>query len=90
MCQGLNSHYLHIIGDKLINPIPQGFIGPHYKDSLFLRWDEFIIPNIATFDHGTDQQNSRHAFVDSQESIFCRQTLGLAANSSGKDGARRR
>ena len=21
MCQGLNSHYLHIIGDKLINPI---------------------------------------------------------------------
>ncbi len=22
MCQGLNSHYFHIIGDKLINPIP--------------------------------------------------------------------
>ena len=21
MCQGLNSHYFHIIGDKLINPI---------------------------------------------------------------------
>ena len=21
MCQGLNSHYLHIVGDKLINPI---------------------------------------------------------------------
>ena len=21
MCQGLNSHYVHIIGDKLINPI---------------------------------------------------------------------
>ena len=29
MCQGLNSHYFHIIGDKLINPISSGFIGPH-------------------------------------------------------------
>ncbi len=28
--KGLNSHYFHIIGDKLINPIPGwGFIGPH-------------------------------------------------------------
>ena len=27
---GLNSHYFHIIGDKLINPSPgKGFIGPH-------------------------------------------------------------
>ena len=34
MCQGLNSHNFHIIGDKLINPISLGFIGPHYKDSL--------------------------------------------------------
>ena len=51
MCQGLNSHYFYIIGDKLINPIPYGFIGPHYKDSLLK--GGVTIPNIATFDYGT-------------------------------------
>ena len=52
MCQGLNFHYFHIIGDKLINPSPYGFIGPHYKDSV-IKGGIFPIPNIATFDHGT-------------------------------------
>ena len=33
MCQGLNSHYFHIIGDKLIKPIVGGLY-THYKDSL--------------------------------------------------------
>ena len=32
MCQGLNSHYFHIIGDKLINPIVGVYIYTHYKD----------------------------------------------------------
>ena len=32
---GPNSHYFHTIGDKLINPSPQGFnIITHYKGSL--------------------------------------------------------
>ncbi len=31
MCQGLNSHDFHIIGDKLINPIVGVYT--HYKDS---------------------------------------------------------
>ena len=30
---GLNSHYFHIIGDKLINPNSRGLY-THYKDSL--------------------------------------------------------
>ena len=34
MCQGLNSHYFRIIGDKVINPIVGVKIGPHYKDSV--------------------------------------------------------
>ena len=33
MCQGLDSHYFHIIGDKLINPIVRGLY-THYHDSL--------------------------------------------------------
>ena len=50
MCQGLNSHYFHIIGDKLINPTSRGLY-THYKDSVIK--GGMTIPNIATFDHGT-------------------------------------
>ena len=49
MCQGLNSHYFHIIGDGH-QPNSRGLY-THYKDSPFKGW--MTIPNIATFDHGT-------------------------------------
>ena len=49
MCQGLNSHYFHIIGDKLINPII-GFYIPIIRIPIK---DGMTIPNRATFDHGT-------------------------------------
>ena len=52
----INSHYFHIIGDKLINPIPLGFIGPQYKDSVIKGgMSEFIPSPIKTRqpnDHG--------------------------------------
>ena len=41
MCQGLNSHFFHIIGDGH-QPNSRGLY-THYKDS-YERWDEFI-PN---------------------------------------------
>ncbi len=51
----INSHYFQIIGDKLINPInSRGLWGPSIRIP-YKRWDEFI-PNIATFDHGTNNQ----------------------------------
>ena len=49
MCQGLNSHYFHIIGDGH-QPNSRGLypiIRIPIKGGL-------MIPNIATFDHGTD------------------------------------
>ena len=49
MCQGLNSHYFHIIGDKLINPIVWVYI-PIIRIPIK---GGMTIPNIATFDHGT-------------------------------------
>ena len=50
MCQGLNSHYFHIIGDKLINPIV-GVYMPIVR--IPIKGGRSPIPNIATFDHGT-------------------------------------
>ena len=50
MCQGVNSHYFHIIGDKLINPIVGAPIWPHYKDSVIKGW-RFPIPK----DQGVDR-----------------------------------
>ena len=49
MCQGLNYHYFHIIGDGH-QPNSRGLY-THYKDSLLK--GGMTIPNIATFDHGT-------------------------------------
>ena len=51
MCQGINSHYFHIIGDGH-QPNSRGLY-THYKDSGFLLKGGMTIPNIATFDHGT-------------------------------------
>ena len=49
MCQGLNSHYFHIIGDKLINPI----VGVYIPILRIPIKGGMTIPNIATFDRGT-------------------------------------
>ena len=49
MCQGLNSHYFHVIGDKLINPI----VGVYIPIIRIPIKGGRTIPNIATFDHGT-------------------------------------
>ena len=49
MCQGLNSHYFHIIGDGH-QPNSRGLY-THYKDPIR---GGMTIPNIATFDHGTN------------------------------------
>ena len=50
MCQGLNSHYFHIIGDGH-QPNSRGLY-THCKDSV-IKGGRSPIPNIATFDHGT-------------------------------------
>ena len=50
MRSGLNSHYLHIIGDGH-QPNSRGLY-THYKDSVPTKGG-MAIPNIATFDHGT-------------------------------------
>ncbi len=47
--QGLNSHYFHIIGDKLINPI----VGVYIPIIRIPINGGMTIPNIATFHHGT-------------------------------------
>ena len=49
MCQGLNPHYFHIMGDGH-QPNTRGLY-THYQDSLLK--GGMTIPNIATFDHGT-------------------------------------
>ena len=49
VCHGLNSHYFHIIGDKLINPI----VGVYIPIIRIPIKGGMTIPNIATFDHGT-------------------------------------
>ena len=54
LCQGLNSHYFHIMGDGH-QPNSRGLY-THYKDSLLK--GGMTIPNIATFDHGTVEVGS--------------------------------
>ena len=51
MCQGLNSHYFHIIGDGH-QPNSRGLY-THYKDSV-IEGGMSLSPKNATFDHGTD------------------------------------
>ena len=46
MCQGLNSHYFHIIGDKLINPIVGVYI-PIIRIPM-KRWDDHPQKNATT------------------------------------------
>ena len=79
MCQGLNSHYFHIIGDKLINPIV-GLLYTHCKDSV-IKAGIFPIPNnMATFHHGTYELNpppqldSRLNFILFAADIFHKKT----------------
>ena len=43
LCQGLNSHYFHIIGDKLINPIVGVYI-PMIR--IPIKGGRFPVPNI--------------------------------------------
>ena len=45
----INSHYFHIIGDKLINPI----VGVYIPIIRIPIKGGMTIPSIATFDHGT-------------------------------------
>ena len=47
----INSHYFHIIGDKLINPIVGVYI-PIIRIPI-KRWDFYNPQKNATFDHGT-------------------------------------
>ncbi len=49
LCQGLNSHYFHIIGDKLINLI----IGVYMPIIRIPIKGGMTIPNIRSFDCGT-------------------------------------
>ena len=58
-CQSLNSHYFHIIGDKLINPIPQGFYIPIIRiPYLKVGW---VYPqHKELIDPGTCDQVSMH------------------------------
>ena len=49
MCQGLNSHYFHIIGDGKLNPI----VGVYIPIIRIPIKGGMTIPNTATFDHGT-------------------------------------
>ena len=49
----INSHYFHIIGDKLINPIVGVYI-PIINIIRIPIKGGMTIPNIATFDHGTN------------------------------------
>ena len=50
MCQGLNSHYFHIIGDGH-QPNSRGFYTPIIR--IPIKGGRSPIPNIATFDYGT-------------------------------------
>ena len=49
MCQGLNSHYFHIIGDKLINPI----VGVYKPIISIPSKGGLTIPNTMSLDTGT-------------------------------------
>ena len=50
MCQGLNSHYFHIIGDGH-QPNSRGLYTHEIRIPIK---GGMTIPNIATFDHGTN------------------------------------
>ena len=50
VCQGLNSHYFHIIGDGKNQPNSVGVYIPIIRIPIK---GGMTIPNIATFDHGT-------------------------------------
>ena len=55
-CQGLNSHYFHIIGDELINPIVGVYIP---IKSIPIKGGMSPIPKkYATFDHGHIEKKS--------------------------------
>ena len=49
MCQGLNSHSFHIIGDKLINPI----VGVYIPIIRIPIKGGMTIPNMGSLDPGT-------------------------------------
>ena len=53
MPRSINSHYFHVIGDKLINPI----VGVYIPIISIPIKGGMTIPNIATFDHGTFEQH---------------------------------
>ena len=58
MCQGLNSHYFHIIGDGH-QPNSRG-LGPHYQDSV-IKGGRSPIPNTRSLDPSTHAQKSMEA-----------------------------
>ncbi len=62
----INSHYFHIIGDKLINPIVGAPIYPWNKDSLFFRWEVSHPPKKTRQpkNHGTYKLGTSDTSVD--------------------------
>ena len=61
LCWAPNSQWFPVVRDKLINPIPQGFIldiNPFNKDSYYSRWDE-CIPNIRSWAWSTLAHNMK-------------------------------
>ena len=54
LCQGLNSHYFHIIGDGH----QPNFVGVYIPIIRIPIKGGMTIPNIATFDHGTFNEAS--------------------------------
>ena len=72
MCWGLNSHYFHIIGDKLINPIVGVYI-PIIRIPI-KRWEVSHPQKNATFDHGT-YATFLHHNLDLKNSMSCEQLL---------------
>ncbi len=69
MCQGLTSHYFHIIGDKLINPISVGVkIGPHeIRIPSFIKGGRSRLSPTKrdNLDHGTYRVASRVRYLAS-------------------------
>ena len=72
MCQGLNSHYFHIIGagHRVINPI----VGVYIPIIRIPIKGGMTIPNIATFDHSTYNYFPFLWFVEG-DCLLC--TMGL-------------
>ena len=65
MCQGLNSHYFHLIRDKLINPI----VGVYIPIIRIPIKGGMTIPNIETFDHGTYINRNESCSTDPRGAI---------------------